>query len=128
MSAPSVYATRVRYAKWNVRPCIDSGGPWQILRRLRPRMSRAQHRARAERFGLAAAALDVAWRLAWEQAFRDHFGREPVFGDYRVSGVGRDEFSGAVKGRLRRLAHSVGRLRGREAAHTECARFAARRD
>jgi len=114
MSAPSVYATRVRYAKWNVRPCIDSGG--------------AQHRARAERFGLAAAALDVAWRLAWEQAFRDHFGREPVFGDYRVSGVGRDEFSGAVKGRLRRLAHSVGRLRGREAAHTECARFAARRD
>jgi hypothetical protein len=100
-----------------------AGDAARLLRRLRPRMTRGAHRLRAGRFEFAADRCARAWRLAFESACLGAFGRAPQIGDYRISGIGREEFPEAIKRRLRALAGAQSTLRDRARAHAHAARF-----
>ena len=94
----------------------------RLLRALAPRMTRAQHEARAERSEHAAALTAQRYARAVSAAFREHFGREPEATDYKIAGVWRDDFPLSVKRRLRALLSAETALRERADAHAHAAR------
>lgn len=66
---------------------------------------------------------DEAWSAAADKASQEHFGRPFGFGDYKVSGVGSDEFSDAHKTVLRQHAQLAGKHRALSAMFGHAARY-----
>lgn len=76
----------------------------KALRREHPAMSRGEHAAASVNHNKKAQRCDVLWGRIADKASREVFGRPFGLGDYRVSGVGRDEFSERHKNMLRKIA------------------------
>ena len=105
-----LYRTRVKLRGYNGPPTVmsahgkDSG---DILIALRPDMSKAQHAQRSREFESLADRLQGLYDQALDDAALDAWGRNFEATDYRVSGIGSDEFSEAHKERLRTLSKSL---------------------
>jgi hypothetical protein len=91
------------------------------LRRAMPRMTKAEHIRKAEQFAEKNARLKYQWGRAQEAAHRRTFGKAPEFHDYKISGIGRDEYSAADKNKLHGLAHAAAKYGDASLAHWNAA-------
>jgi hypothetical protein len=69
-------------------------------------VTRPQAYELAQKHHAKAAEAEAAWGEHADKAAQAAFGRKFEFGDYRVAGVGREEFSDEHKGALRTLART----------------------
>lgn len=51
--------------------------------------------------------LEEAWNAAFAAATQETFGRKPEFTDYKITAIGREEFSEAAKTELRRCGYGT---------------------
>lgn len=121
------YTTPVKLPKWNYAVTAHGAGDTaagaKILRRLNPSWTKADHARLAGEHGEAAKQHRAAWEKRADQAAQRTFGRPFEFGDYRVSGIGREEFSDLDKDALRHHAHSEGKHKSLALIHAHAARF-----
>ena len=85
-----------------VSPC---GAARRMLRRRLPTWTRADHAKQALAMARLAESSRRAWSREAEAAALETFGRPWQFTDYRISGIGSDQFQDCRKERLRTLAH-----------------------
>lgn len=78
----------------------------KVLCRLNPEWSKDDHKRLAYQHALEAERLKARYSDLLEQAAQETFGRSWQVSDYRVSAIGRDEFSPAIKDALRFAAHA----------------------
>lgn len=111
-----VYTKSEKVAKWNVavHPLMDRDVGGRQLKQRLPGWSKSDHEDAAKAHMQAAGEHASAWSDEQSKAHRETFGKEPEFHDYRVSGIGRDEYSEESKDALRNHAHS-------KSAHTSAA-------
>jgi len=81
----------------------------RLLKRFLPSTTRAWHASMAELHASKAIEHRDSWSSVADQAAMQTFGRKFSFFDYRVSGIGRDEFAADYKDALRTHAHSGGK-------------------
>ena len=65
----------------------------------------------------AAKEMDKQWSKEADKASQETFGRPFGTSDYKISGIGREEFSSAAKDKLRDLAHTSAEHKEAAAAH-----------
>jgi hypothetical protein len=115
-----LYRTRVKVRGYNGHPTVmsahgkDSG---DILIQLTPDMSKAQHAQKAREFKALSETLQKKYEEAQDAAAQDTWGRDFQVTDYRVSGIGSDEFSEKHKDTLRMLAHGLSAAKTISEAH-----------
>lgn len=73
----------------------------QVLRRVAPNMGAQEHLRLSAAHEAQSQTLCKLWRTLVERAMQATFGRSYRVGDYKVSGVARDEFPDWYKGQLR---------------------------
>lgn len=103
-----VYTKAEREPKWSaaVSPLHDRDvGGRQLKRRLQG-WSKKDHEEASAHHMAAAKDHEQAWGEKQKEAHNAAFGKDPEFHDYRVSGIGRDEYSEEHKDALRNHAHS----------------------
>ena len=116
----SIYSWAERRPKWNttVNPLMDSREGGRILRQRTADWSKEDHDDAIAAHLKASKDAEDAWGKAAEEAAQATFGRPyDAIQDYKVSGVGRDEFSDAFKDRLRRAASDKWSHRSAAEAH-----------
>jgi hypothetical protein len=99
-----------------------SGGDGKMLRSRLPGWTNEDHEAAAKHHNRLAVETTKEWDTFWRAQIWKKFGREPDLSDYRVSGIGRDDFDEATKDLLRDLAqrssyHSIAARVHWDAAH-----------
>lgn len=120
-----VYDQRFKLPKYNGPQSVFSAhgsDAGKIARKLFPAYGRAEHASVADEYRLAAnkaknfyaAALDDAAMRAWGRPFR--------VTDYRISGIGSDEFSERDKNKLRKLVAEERSFRKISEAHEHAAK------
>ncbi len=72
-----------------------------------PGWTKDDHLSAAGKQAKLAKKLEKRWGSAWDKAHMKTFGKKPGMWDYKVSGIGRSEYSEADKNILRKLAHEV---------------------
>lgn len=65
----------------------------------------ADHCAASDAFTAEACELDAAWASLADRAHLAAFSVARGLFDYRISGIGRDEYSATAKDQLRHIAH-----------------------
>lgn len=113
------YHTRARLKGYNcavniftaVSP-VDAG---RLLRRLLDGYTVEQHRQLARQHAEAAGQMKDDWNRLADDAAQQTLGRPFRFEDYQISGIAREEFTPAMKEKLRFAAHAG-------TAHTKAAR------
>lgn len=112
-----VYTRSEKVPKWNVpvSPLRDRDVGGRQLRQRLPEFSKADHEHAAKAHMEAASEHEKAWGETQEKAHKETFGKKPEFHDYRVSGVGRDEYSEEHKDALRH--HALSKTDHTSAAH-----------
>jgi hypothetical protein len=127
MKPRNAYTTPHRARRWNCRVSVDGQGDARtgarIVRQAFPELGLAGHARRAEGFTRAAELAALAWGRELDAAALETWGRAWRPWDYRISGIGSDDFTPARKARLRVLCHAIGRARRRAAAHAWAARY-----
>ena len=78
-----------------------------VLKRLGKSWTKEEHEQLAVLHGEAAERLKADWNRLADEAAMATFGRPFAFGDYRISGIGREEFSDDFKAKLRFAAHAA---------------------
>lgn len=122
--ASSAYKDTIRLPKCAGEVCVLTAhhSGYKVLIRLKPEWTKEDH----ERLDATHTDLKLALRAAWghefEAACQETFGRPSEIGDYKISGIGRSEFTEERKDRLRTLAHSDSKHSTIGAAHSEAAR------
>lgn len=108
ISSP-IYRRRQRVRNWCGEQCplslAGNSTARRMLRRRLPTWTRADHARQALAMERAAHRCISAWSREAEAAALETFGRPWQFTDYRISGIGSDEFTAERKERLRTLAH-----------------------
>jgi len=105
-----LYITKVKLPKYNIVPSVltahgaDAG---KILVMLRPDITKAQHAMLAKKFSDLDKKMMKQWDKVINKAAMETWGRPWEVTDYRVSGIGSDEFSEKYKKKLRELAHGA---------------------
>lgn len=94
----------------------------RVLKRLKPDWTPAEHTALAEAHEAEAAAQEKAWNALLNEAAMATFGRPFAFTDYRISAIGRDEFSDEHKQKIRFAAHAANYHKQAARAHAQAAR------
>ena len=79
----------------------------KVLRRLNPAWTPAEHATLANAHAAASDRQRAVWDALLNEACLSAFGRPFQFADYRISGIGRDEFPEPVKEKLRFAAHAT---------------------
>jgi hypothetical protein len=79
-----------------------------LLKRLMPQASREDHAQLAEVHVAAAMKNKKMWNSLVDREMLKTFGRPFKFGDYKVSGICRDEFDERAKNLLRKYAQNGG--------------------
>lgn len=92
-----------------------------MLRRRLPTWTRADHARQALAMERKADRCRRAWSREAEAAALETFGRPWQFTDYRISGIGSDEFTAERKERLRTLAHRQSDYRSAQYLHRDLA-------
>jgi hypothetical protein len=115
------YTRRYRVSKWS-RTVTALDVP-RLLRRYWPSMSKEEHRKRAAENRREVERLQKRYTQELEDAAQETFGRAWEATDYRIAGIGRDEFSDERKERLRLLCRAIDARRSIAYAHDHCARY-----
>ncbi|ABM97089.1 hypothetical protein [Methylibium petroleiphilum] len=92
----------------SVMSTMDPAGGRRLLRRYMPGLTAEQHRSIARGHVELALKHRQGWSDTADEAAQATFGRNFGIHDYKVSAIGRDEFSEAHKERLRQHAYSKG--------------------
>jgi len=79
-----------------------------LIKRLMPDTARAQHADLAEAHVVAAKKNSKLWNQLVDRAMLKTFGRPFRMGDYKISGICRDEFPEDTKRLLRKYAQNGG--------------------
>ena len=119
------YTSRHKFSKISI-PITASHYPdagAQILKRELPYFTRQDHKDAAAAHRRAADAADHEWGQVQHAAHMQTFGKPPEFHDYRISGVGRDEYSNEHKAKLRDLAVARTEHQGLAHAHDAATRL-----
>lgn len=93
----------------------------RMLRQRLPHLSKEMHVAIARAFARKARASQRAWTHIQEKEHLRVFGRKPEIFDYKISGIGRDEYSPKAKDLLRALARRSTDFRAAGWAHWRAA-------
>lgn len=99
----------------------------RMLRALLPLWDKVAHTKLAQNYLARAGAHDALVIWLRELACLETFGRPFEFTDYKVSAIGRDEFSEERKNQIRYHAHTATDLRELARAHAWCARYPLKR-
>lgn len=94
----------------------------RILRRANPAWGPEDHRKLAEQHEIAAQNQTERWSQLVNEAANETWGRDFKIFDYRISGVGSDEFAEDVKDELRFCAHAASSHRALACAHARAAK------
>lgn len=124
------YNTPLKRPGYNCKPLTALGyahfslaDAAKALLATRPGWSKEDH----HRLALAHQSLAEGHRKAWgvvaDEAAQATFGRNFEFADYKVSGVGRDEFPIEFKDKLRTHAHSETKHKDLARVHEHIARY-----
>ena len=105
----------------SVLSACSLGDAKKLMRKALPAVERAEHAQFAEMFANAAREARTEWGVVFDAAVVSTFGRTSNFHDYKVSGIGREEFPEATKARLRELAQNVTKFSHMAMTHFMCA-------
>jgi hypothetical protein len=94
----------------------------EVLIKLRPEMSRSQHAQLAHSFAALGQTLQADWERVLDEAAQETWGRPFRVTDYRVSGIGSNEFSNEFKEQLRPLAQGSSKAKAIAEAHSYAAK------
>lgn len=89
----------------------------KALRRNLPDWTAQDHADAATAHALAGNRADREWGTVRDAEHQRVFKKSAEFTDYKISGIGRDEYSPKVKDRLRALAHGASQHHGLHGAH-----------
>lgn len=81
----------------------------RLLKRFLPSATRAWHASAAEMHAKKAIEHRDSWSSVADEAALQTFGRKFSISDYRISGIGREEFAEEHKDALRLHARSTGK-------------------
>lgn len=98
------YTERVKLRGYNGPVSVFSAhgaDAGKVLRKLHPEMTREEHLAIAAKYRKRGYQMDTLYANLLNRAARQTWGRPWRTSDYRVSGIGSDEFSASMKKRLR---------------------------
>lgn len=121
----SLYNTRVKLKGYNGQVTVSTAhgaDKGKVLIQLAPQMSKGAHSAKAREFAALAEKLDEEWSREADEAAMETWGRPFQVTDYRISGIGSDEFSPARKNKLRTFAHGGTKAKDIAEAHTAAAK------
>ncbi len=103
------YNTPTRVRGWTVRLKAKTAplpsAAKQILKKLAPHWSKADHASLANYHNDRAAKLDAVWSLVANRAAQQAFGRGWRISDYKICAIGRIEFAARHKRVLRHCAY-----------------------
>lgn len=94
----------------------------QVLRKLNPCWTQAEHSALAEQHLRASLKLKEDWSELVNKATLETFGRPYSILDYKISGIAREEFPEPVKESLRFMAQAQTNHLALHRAHLHAAR------
>jgi hypothetical protein len=128
----STYQDRQRWPKYTTaispsHPVAGSSAAGKMLADRLPDWSKQDHLDATRYHTEMAREWGKEWGEVQREAHLETFGKEPGAHDYKISGIGREEYSGTAKGRLRTLAHDKGEAGAIAAAHRAAASVASRR-
>ena len=83
---------------------MDYANGGRYLRHALPNYSKQQHIANAKSLARDAKKFSDAWNKIADRAAQATWGRPFLFHDYKISGIGSDEFSDSFKNKLRNTA------------------------
>lgn len=120
------YRDRAKLPKYNVKvsplSAHGSDGGKMLAGRL-PGWTKADHVQAAEEHDRLATKMDDEWKSTAEKAAQETFKRPWRATDYRISGIGSDEFSDSHKDTLRKNAHGASAHRDAAHAHRSAAKL-----
>lgn len=121
------YHERVKLPGYNgkttVFQAVTDRDAAHVLRRVNPAWTKEQHLELAQRHAGETLRQREAWNKLLNEAAQQTFGRPFQFFDYRISGIGRDEFSEEHKVALRFHAHATTYHEQVSRAHAHAARY-----
>ena len=95
--------------KTSILGCVSCAGSAKLLFHHVASWERSAVREMATYHAKKRKELGKAWGEAQTKAHLETFGCEPTIFDYKISGIGRDEYSTEMKDLLRQLAQDSGR-------------------
>ena len=98
------YTERVKLRGYNGPVTVFSAhgsDAGKVLRKLHPEMTKEEHLDLARKYKKRGYAMDTLHSRLLDRAARQTWGRPWRTTDYRISGIGSDEFSASMKKRLR---------------------------
>lgn len=103
----AIYQERVKWPRWNVKvgPLMDAAVGGKLLRMRLPSFTKQDHENAARQHITLSQKKDKDWAKLINKTHLATFGVKRDFTDYKISGIGRDEYPEAAKNKLRRLAH-----------------------
>ena len=105
-TAAALVTTRRRRRAFSVATAFSGSEYLRAIRVAVPGIERTAHRARGLQHAQAANAHADAWSTTADEAALATLGRAFEVHDYRISGIGRDEFYEVHKVRLRHHARA----------------------
>jgi len=117
-----VYTKDEKRAKYNrtvgpLSPAVDYKTSGKMLKERLPHWSKEQHGEAAAHWKNEASKMDKEHSKTLDEAAKKTWGRDFQATDYRISGIGSDEFSDEHKDKLRKLAHGSSKAKAAGAAH-----------
>lgn len=116
-----IYTKKQKFPKYNVPispiSAHSSADGAKILKSRLSGWTKEDHLAAAEYHEEQSKKKDADWGKTREKAHKDVFGTDPGFSDYKVSGIGRDEYSDKDKAKLRKLAAEASSHKSVAAVH-----------
>jgi hypothetical protein len=120
-----IYRTPVKVRGYNGKPTVMSAhgkDAGDVLIALQPETTRAQHAQLARGFEALSDSLSDDYNRTLDEAAQATWGRPWQVTDYRVSGIGSDEFSEEFKEKLRPLAYGMSQAETIAHAHAFAAK------
>ena len=104
-----VYRVGEKRPKWNgtVSPRQDATEGGRMLRERLQGWTAKDHEEAAAAHQAASKSKNAEWQATLEKAHQETFGKKPGVGDYKISAIGRDEYSDERKNQARELAHAA---------------------
>ncbi len=111
-SAASIYTRGYKFGSQRVYVTPLTSGAWNsqaviALLRNTPTWTKSDHQDVAAKHKKTAQKFERLWGKTQDAAHMERFGRKATMADYRVSGIGRDDYSEAKKNLLRKLARAI---------------------
>lgn len=120
------YHQSVKLSKYNgeitVFQAVSDRDASKVLKRLKPDWTKEDHAELAKQHAKEAEAQQQEWDRLLDDAAMETFGRPFMFTDYKISAIGRDEFSVEKKTAIRFAAHAATYHQLASRAHAMAAR------